>query len=144
MTRETICKYKNLKITGKSFYLTELLPTFVIVITLNNISDLMRRPKIVELISKSMKEIAPEAVTILYGSEARGTAREDSDFDVLVLIPDESQKSFAKRKIEIFDKLYEIELERNVMISPIILLKSMWERRRTPFTCNVMNEGIII
>ena len=91
-----------------------------------------------------MKEIAPEAVTILYGSEARGTAREDSDFDVLVLIPDESQKSFAKRKIEIFDKLYEIELERNVMISPIILLKSMWERRRTPFTCNVMNEGIII
>ena len=104
----------------------------------------MRRPKIVELISKSMKEIAPEAVTILYGSEARGTAREDSDFDVLVLIPDESQKSFAKRKIEIFDKLYEIELERNVMISPIILLKSMWERRRTPFTCNVMNEGIII
>ncbi|MDE6090795.1 MAG: nucleotidyltransferase domain-containing protein [Duncaniella sp.] len=104
----------------------------------------MKRPKIVELISKSMKEIAPEAVTILYGSEARGTAREDSDFDVLVLIPDESQKSFAKRKIEIFDKLYEIELERNVMISPIILLKSMWERRRTPFTCNVMNEGIII
>ncbi len=104
----------------------------------------MRRPQIVALISKYMKEIAPDAVTILYGSEARGTAREDSDFDLLVLLPDGHQKSFAKRKIEISDKLYEIELERNVLISPLILLKSMWEARRTPFTCNVMNEGIVI
>ncbi len=91
-----------------------------------------------------MSEISPDAVTILYGSEARGTAREDSDFDLLVLLPDGHQKSFAKRKIEISDKLYEIELERNVLISPLILLKSMWEARRTPFTCNVMNEGIVI
>lgn len=106
----------------------------------------MRRPKIVDMISKAMKEIAPDATTILYGSEARGTAREDSDFDILVLLPDNNskEKSFAKRKIEIFDRLYEIELARNVMISPLILLKSMWEQRRTPFTCNVMNEGIII
>lgn len=105
----------------------------------------MRRPKIVNMISKAMKETAPDAVTILYGSEARGTARENSDFDILVLLPDNRHdKSFAKRRSEIFDKLYEIELARNVMISPLILLQSMWDQRRTPFTCNVMNEGIVL
>lgn len=105
----------------------------------------MRRPKIVEMISKVMKDTAPEAVTILYGSEARGTAREDSDFDILVLLPDSHDKSsFASRKLEIFDKLYEIELMWNVVIFPLIILKSMWEKRRTPFTCNVINDGILI
>lgn len=105
----------------------------------------MRRPKIVELISKAIKDTAPDAVTILYGSEARGTAREDSDFDILVLLPDNSRRgSFASRKLEIFDRLYEIELDWNVIISPLILLKSMWEQRRTPFTCNVLNDGIVI
>lgn len=105
----------------------------------------MKRPKIVEMISKAMKDTAPDAVTILYGSEARGTAREDSDFDILVLLPDDNSRgSFANRKLEIFDRLYEIELALNVIISPLILLKSMWEQRHTPFTCNVINDGIVI
>lgn len=105
----------------------------------------MRRPKIVELISRTLKDIAPDAVSILYGSEARGTARQDSDFDILVLLPDNSDRgSFARRKLEIFDRLYEIELNRNVVISPLILLRSMWEKRRTPFSCNVINEGIVL
>lgn len=105
----------------------------------------MKRPKIVEMISKAMKDTAPDAVTILYGSEARDTAREDSDFDILVLLPDDNSRgSFANRKLEIFDRLYEIELAWNVIISPLVLLKSMWEQRHTPFTCNVINDGIVI
>ena len=105
----------------------------------------MKRPKIVEMISNAMKDTAPDAVTILYGSEARGTAREDSDFDILVLLPDDNSRgSFANRKLEIFDRLYEIELAWNVIISPLVLLKSMWEQRHTPFTCNVINDGIVI
>ncbi|MCM1077111.1 MAG: nucleotidyltransferase domain-containing protein [Bacteroides sp.] len=105
----------------------------------------MHRPRIVELISKAIKEIAPDSIAILYGSEARGTARKDSDFDILVLLPDDyAVKSYAKRRVEIFDKLYEIELARDVIISPLVLLKSMWEQRSTPFTANVMREGIEI
>lgn len=97
------------------------------------------------MISKAMKDTAPDAVTILYGSEARGTARKDSDFDILVLLPDNNNKgSFASRKLEIFDRLYEIELMWDVVISPLVLLKSMWEKRRTPFTCNVINDGIVL
>lgn len=104
----------------------------------------MRRPEIVNKIAIAMKTIAPDATTILYGSEARGEARPDSDIDLLVLLPDNEKNDYSLRKIAISNKLFEIELLYDVLISPLILLKSMWEVRKTPFTCNVSNDGIIL
>lgn len=104
----------------------------------------MRRAGIINRIASVLREIAPDASVWLYGSEARGEAREDSDIDILVVLPDASDRSFAERKIEIFDRLYGIELENNVSVSPLVVLKSIWERMRTPFTINVANEGLIL
>lgn len=105
----------------------------------------MNRKSIVNQISSVLKEIAPDALTVLYGSEARGDSRADSDIDILVVLPDSNGGvSFAKRKIEIFDRLYDIELQNGVTISPLVVLKSIWERLKTPFTVNVKNEGIRI
>lgn len=103
----------------------------------------IERKSIINRITSVLKEAVPEAVSVLYGSEARGEARFDSDIDLLVVLPDEGE-SFAKRKIAVFDCLYKIELEYDVVLSPLVVLKSSWERLKTPFTVNVANEGILL
>ena len=42
--------------------------------------------------------------------------------------------------------LYELELKTGVCISPIVVLKKLWENRpfKTPFYVNVINEGIVL
>lgn len=101
----------------------------------------MRREKIVNRISEILHQVAPDCKAILYGSEARGEARPDSDIDVLVILPDDYD-SFARRKIEITESLYDVELATGIAVSPLIVLKSLWERMTTPFTCNVAKDGI--
>ncbi|MBR5204906.1 MAG: nucleotidyltransferase domain-containing protein [Bacteroidaceae bacterium] len=105
----------------------------------------MRRPEIVKRIAEAIKRVDPDAKTILYGSEARGDARPDSDIDLLVLLEGESRLSL-NRQMEVTSPLYDIELETGVSISPMVMLKKDWENRpfRTPFYINVVNEGIVL
>lgn len=102
----------------------------------------MKRPEIIERIRETMHRIAPEAQTILYGSEARGEARPDSDIDLLVVL-DENQLP-PERELEIVRPLYELEVESGIIISPMIVLRKVWESITTPFSINVMNEGILL
>jgi len=102
----------------------------------------MNRPKIVHQIKKRLREIEPGVKIILYGSEARGEAGENSDIDVLILLNKNKVRFDDKTRIN--DALYDIELETGIIISPIIYTKKQWETRpfKTPFYINIMNEGI--
>lgn len=105
----------------------------------------MRRKEIVDKIAKLLKKVAPEADTILYGSEARGEARHDSDIDLLILLPDSYQGTqFVKRRSQISAKLYDLFLETGVDIAPLILPKGVWQSRTTPFSLNVSADGVRI
>jgi uncharacterized protein len=104
----------------------------------------MRRPEIVNNLSSIIHGILPDAKVILYGSEARGDAHEQSDIDLLILM--DTDKITLEDEEKVSYPIYLLELKTGVLISPIILTKKAWEERpfKTPFYINVMNEGVEI
>ena len=80
---------------------------------------------------------------ILFGSQARGEAREDSDWDILILLD--------KDKIEVADHdkftypFWELGWEINAMIHPIVYTLKEWSTRsHSPFRDNIELNGIAL
>ena len=104
----------------------------------------MYRSDVVNQVGQAIRQVAPQATAILYGSQARGEARPDSDIDVLILL--DGDKMSLQREMEVTSPLYEIEWKTGVLVSPTVMLRKQWENMpfKTPFYINVMNEGIKI
>lgn len=86
----------------------------------------------------------PSAEIILFGSRARKEHEPASDWDLLVLIDEDLTE---KQKIDIHDKLYDIELKTGQIISAIVHTRKEWRdpsMKMTPFYQNVVREGISI
>lgn len=100
---------------------------------------------ILDEIRATLRAVAPEAQSYLYGSQARGDARPDSDIDLLILLPDSYEgMEFVNRKSDISGHLYDLSLSLGIDISPLILVPKVFYSRKTPFTVNVVNERIEI
>lgn len=93
-------------------------------------------------IKDNVLEIDPRAQVWLYGSRANGTAREDSDWDVLVITPDE--KLSVKEESVFIDHMTDLMIETGQVIHLFAYGKDDWYGRHsvTPFHHIVIREAI--
>lgn len=94
------------------------------------------------LLRQTLRKIMPvDGRAILFGSRARGDARSNSDWDILILL------NKPKATNEDFDNLgyplVSLGWENNAEINPLLYSIQDWEKRKmTPFYQNVTKDGI--
>ncbi len=101
------------------------------------------RTAILESIRQIKRKVLPDETLILFGSQARGDANEDSDWDLLIIL------NKSKREFEDFDRyafpFVKIGWEFDELISPKIYTQKEWEHSKPSlFYKNVQSEGIEI
>lgn len=98
----------------------------------------------IETLKDILKRVVPNAQAILYGSEARGEARPDSDVDLLILL-DKNEITLEEEE-EITAPIYDMEFEKGIVISPIVMTHKRWEeaKKQTLFYYNVLKDGILL
>ena len=92
-------------------------------------------------IEEVLRKAAPRSGrAILFGSRARGDARRDSDWDVLILL--DKDRITSADMDEISYPIREFGWDIDEMINPIMYTMKEWEAKSfTPFYKNVMKEG---
>lgn len=97
-------------------------------------------PSLIDRLRETDRQVVPKGGKVwLYGSRARGTAHDDSDWDLLILL----SKSHITSKDE-DDIAYPFVLEgwrNNMAVSPQVYTYDEWEARSfTPFYQNVERD----
>ncbi len=86
--------------------------------------DMIIEPGILNIrCRKAIKSIDPTAEVILYGSRARGSTEQDSDYDLLVLSDGDVT---LEREDMICNRLYKIELETGAVITAFGYNRHQW------------------
>lgn len=95
-------------------------------------------------IKRIVEQKDASAKIYLYGSRARGTAKIDSDWDLLILLNRDTITSEIEE--DITSPLYDLEFDTGQVISPMIYSVKDWNTKYsiTPFYKNVMKEGYLI
>ena len=104
----------------------------------------MEQEQVIERIKETAERILPEGASLwLYGSRARGDARPDSDYDLLILLDKDTILGVDHDKYSYPLRLMGWEI--NEEINPHIYPQKEWKSWDfVPFHDNVENEKIVL
>jgi len=80
----------------------------------------------------------------IFGSAARGDYHENSDIDILVVLPSQVNNAIEE---QVFDLAYDIELEYGVIIGTIVYSKEFWSSEQAasmPLYKNIQRESLFV
>ncbi len=122
------------------FY-SDKIPIFALESMTNTTMTNRNRNILSQIKATARKSVPTGSQVLLFGSRARGEARKDSDWDILIVLPkpvlqqsDYDQVSYP---------LVELGWILGERINPIVYTQKEWEVNRiTPFYDNVQRDGI--
>ena len=106
-----------------------------------HLSDRDRRA--VEQAAELLRARFPVEQVALYGSKARGQDDPESDIDLLILT---GRTLSASEKKRIIEALFELELELDVVISPLMIPREEWDHglyQVLPIHREIEREGVV-
>lgn len=89
-----------------------------------------------------LRATLPVERIVLFGSKARGDGDPDSDIDLLVLT---SRPLTREESDGVVATLYSIQLERDVLLSPLVVAREEWEEgvyQVMPLRVEVDRDGV--
>jgi predicted nucleotidyltransferase len=95
-------------------------------------------------IREQVRHLVPDAEIILHGSRVRNEARQDSDWDFLIIADHPLDRQTI---MELKDSLYEVELANDEVVSSIIRSRQEWSSPKydaLPFKEAVEKEGVVL
>ncbi len=86
---------------------------------------------------------------ILFGSQAEGTAGEDSDIDLLVVTKDKEMPATFKEKMKVYNKVYWLlkDIKKQHSIDLLVYTQPLYEKfisSDSMFSREVINNGKVI
>ena len=99
---------------------------------------------LLKMVQDEVHSLLPGADIILYGSQARLEADLESDWDFLILL---DQNPDQQTVAELRDRLYELELESDTVLSAIVRSRDEWNSELysiLPFKEIVERDGVVL
>lgn len=102
----------------------------------------MTNAKFFKAMQRRSKQLMPEGTkVVLFGSQARGDAYEESDWDILILM--DKQRISRADFDEYAYPLVELGWKNNEQVSPLLYTYADWQKRKhTSLYHNIEMDGI--